>query len=126
MMCAAPVPMSTGVIASGRVRRRAAPIQSPRVGFGMLRAGTFAGFPRDFCFEREEDATDNESIRPGSAPYMRWPRRVIQLFSSITSNPTTKMIVPKQSTCGGSPTFAAPYTNSGNVTAGPATKLVIT
>ena len=36
---AAPVPMSTGVTASGSVRSRAAPVQSPRVtGFGAGRA----------------------------------------------------------------------------------------
>jgi hypothetical protein len=48
-------------MARGSVRRRAAPIQSRTVGFGMRRAGAFAGLPREgarFARDvREEDAT---------------------------------------------------------------------
>ena len=51
---AAPVPISTGVNASGRVRRRAAPTQSRKVA-GSMRRGSretcaFSGLPRGFCF----------------------------------------------------------------------------
>ena len=45
MSCAAPVPTTTGATASGRVRRRAAPIQSPAVIGGASTIGRFAGLP---------------------------------------------------------------------------------
>ena len=62
---AAPVPMTTGAIASGRVRRRAAPIQSPAVTGPASTTGRFAGLPLvctgvrfadGFFFLRWEDA----------------------------------------------------------------------
>ena len=59
-------------------------------------------------------------------PRVRVKRRFSAPFSSATSSPTANTSVPKHSTCGGIPAFAAPYTNSGNVTDGPATNDVIT
>ena len=59
-------------------------------------------------------------------PRVRANRRLSAPFSSATSSPTANTSVPKHSTCGGMPAFAAPYTNSGKVTEGPATNEVIT
>ena len=48
------MPIRIGVTASGSVRSRAAPIQSPAVAFctrtGLPDSRTFCGFPRDGCF----------------------------------------------------------------------------
>jgi hypothetical protein len=59
-------------------------------------------------------------------PRVRANRRLSAPFSRATSSPTANTSVPKHSTCGGMPAFAAPYTNSGKVTEGPATNEVIT
>ena len=71
-------------------------------------------------------ARERRTVRAGAYPRVRANRRLSAPFSSATSSPTANTSVPKHSTCGGIPAFAAPYTNRGKVTAGPATNEVIT